>query len=159
MENFTAPPFTSRLFHFFCSVRLAHNTHFPGQIPAKCNQRLAKGIPESQFADLPDDILWQPRLSPPLPQYCAKEIKNFMCSEPEIAINIVIWGAAGLIMQITRNFLVICRQVAFLPVIYATWKVLKCGAGEGWRRSVGPNMWEMKKCYLESMSRGITYMK
>ena len=21
-----------------------------------------------------------------------------------------------------------------------TWKVLKCGAGEGWKRSVGPNM-------------------
>ena len=36
---------------------------------------------------------------------------------------------------------------------------LKCGAGEGWRRSVGPIMWEMKKCYLESMSRGISYMK
>ena len=30
-----------------------------------------------------------------------------------------------------------------------TWKVLKCGAGEGWRRSVGPIMWEMKKCYLQ----------
>ena len=28
-----------------------------------------------------------------------------------------------------------------------------------WRRSVGPIMWEMKKCYLESMSRGISYMK
>ena len=40
-----------------------------------------------------------------------------------------------------------------------TWEVLKCGAGEGWRRSVGPIMWEMKKCYLESMSRGISYMK
>ena len=40
-----------------------------------------------------------------------------------------------------------------------TWKVLKCGAGEGWRRPVGPTMWEMKKCYLESMSRGISYMK
>jgi hypothetical protein len=30
-----------------------------------------------------------------------------------------------------------------------TWKVLKCGVGEGWRRSVGPIMWEMKKCFLE----------
>ena len=31
-----------------------------------------------------------------------------------------------------------------------------------WRRmekTVGPIMWEMKKCYLESMSRGISYMK
>ena len=26
--------------------------------------------------------------------------------------------------------------------------VLKCGAGEVWRRSVGPITWEMKKCYL-----------
>ena len=40
-----------------------------------------------------------------------------------------------------------------------TWNVLKCGAGEGWRRPVGPITWEMKKCYLESMSRGISYMK
>jgi len=24
--------------------------------------------------------------------------------------------------------------------IFRTWKVLKCGAGEGWRRSVGPIM-------------------
>ena len=40
-----------------------------------------------------------------------------------------------------------------------TWKVSKCDAGEGWRRSVGPIMWEMKKCYLESMSRGISYIK
>ena len=38
-------------------------------------------------------------------------------------------------------------------------KVLKCGAGERWRSSVGPIMCEMKKCYLESMSRGISYMK
>ena len=40
-----------------------------------------------------------------------------------------------------------------------TWQVLKCVAGAGWRRSVGPIMWEMKKCYLESMSRGISCMK
>ena len=38
-------------------------------------------------------------------------------------------------------------------------KVLKCDAGEGWRRSVGPIMWEMKMRFLESMSRGISYMK
>jgi len=44
-------------------------------------------------------------------------------------------------------------------ILFCIWKVLKCGAGEGWRRSVGPIMWEMKKCYLESMSRGISYMK
>jgi hypothetical protein len=36
---------------------------------------------------------------------------------------------------------------------------LKCGAGEGWKRSVGLIMSEMKKYYLESRSRGISYMK
>ena len=39
-----------------------------------------------------------------------------------------------------------------------TWKVLKCGAGEWWS-SVGPIVWEMKKCYFESMSRGISYVQ
>ena len=39
------------------------------------------------------------------------------------------------------------------------WKVLKCGAGERWKRSVGLIMWEMKKYYLESRSRGIFYMR
>jgi len=36
---------------------------------------------------------------------------------------------------------------------------LKCGAGERWKRSVGPIMLEMKKYYLESRSRRISYMK
>jgi hypothetical protein len=36
---------------------------------------------------------------------------------------------------------------------------LKCGAGEGWKRSVGLNMSEMKKYSLESRSRGIPYKK
>jgi hypothetical protein len=36
---------------------------------------------------------------------------------------------------------------------------LKCGAGEGWRRSVGQIMSEIKKYYLESRSKGISYMK
>jgi len=35
-----------------------------------------------------------------------------------------------------------------------TWKILKCGAGEGWR-SVAPIMLEMKY-YFQSMSRGIS---
>jgi hypothetical protein len=36
---------------------------------------------------------------------------------------------------------------------------LKCDAGEGWKRSVGPIVRETKKYYLESRSRGISYMK
>jgi len=31
--------------------------------------------------------------------------------------------------------------IRFGQQIRNTWKVLKCGAGEGWRRSVGPIMW------------------
>ena len=33
----------------------------------------------------------------------------------------------------------------FRQQIRNTWKVLKCGAGEGWRRLVGPIMWEMEE--------------
>jgi len=33
---------------------------------------------------------------------------------------------------------------------YEYYEVLKCGAGEGWRRSVGPMVWEMKKYYVKS---------
>jgi hypothetical protein len=30
------------------------------------------------------------------------------------------------------------------------WEVLKCGAGEGWARSVGSIVWKMKTQYVES---------
>jgi hypothetical protein len=40
-----------------------------------------------------------------------------------------------------------------------TWKVLKCGAGKGWGRSVGPIVRETKKWYMEWRSRGISYME
>jgi hypothetical protein len=36
---------------------------------------------------------------------------------------------------------------------------LKCGAGGGWKRPVGPIMWEAKNYCLDSRSRGISYMK
>jgi hypothetical protein len=39
-------------------------------------------------------------------------------------------------------------------------KVLKCGAGEGWGRSVGPIMWKIKEYYDESGGREFaTYKK
>jgi len=38
-------------------------------------------------------------------------------------------------------------------------KVWKCGAGERWRRSVGPIMREMKKCDIESRRKGISYIQ
>jgi hypothetical protein len=40
-----------------------------------------------------------------------------------------------------------------------TWNILKCGAGGGWRRSVGPIVWKMKKCYLQSRRREISYIQ
>jgi len=36
-----------------------------------------------------------------------------------------------------------------------TSKVLKCGAGEGRRRSVGPTVWQMKY-YVQSRRNGIS---
>jgi hypothetical protein len=46
----------------------------------------------------------------------------------------------------------------FGKYIQYTLKVLKFGAGEGWRRSVGSIVWEME-CYIEARKRGISYMK
>jgi hypothetical protein len=37
----------------------------------------------------------------------------------------------------------------FVNQIRNTWNDLKCGAGEGWRRSVGPIVSKMKKHYVE----------
>jgi len=42
----------------------------------------------------------------------------------------------------------------FGKLIRNNWEVLKCGAGEGWTRSVGPIMSEMKYC-KESRKGGI----
>jgi hypothetical protein len=41
-----------------------------------------------------------------------------------------------------RKKLVKCYiwSIALWAIDRNTWKVLKCGAGEGWRRSVGPIM-------------------
>jgi hypothetical protein len=39
-----------------------------------------------------------------------------------------------------------------------TWEVLKCCAGEGWRRSVGPVVREMK-FYEESRRRRTSYIQ
>jgi hypothetical protein len=36
---------------------------------------------------------------------------------------------------------------------------LNCGAGGGWKRSVGLIIQKMKKYYLESRNRGLSYMK
>jgi len=38
-----------------------------------------------------------------------------------------------------------------------TWKVLKCDAGEGWRRSVEPIMWEMKVLLRVNEQRNILH--
>jgi len=38
-----------------------------------------------------------------------------------------------------------------------TWKVLQCGAGEGWRRSVGTVVSEMKTYYIKFRRRGMSY--
>jgi len=38
------------------------------------------------------------------------------------------------------------------------WKDLKCGAGEGRRRSVIQIVWKVKKYYIESRKKRISYM-
>jgi hypothetical protein len=36
---------------------------------------------------------------------------------------------------------------------------MKCGVGIGWRRSVGPIVWKMRKYYIESRRRGVAYVQ
>jgi len=37
-------------------------------------------------------------------------------------------------------------------------KVLKCGAEEGWRRSIGPIVCTMATCFMQSRRKGISSM-
>jgi hypothetical protein len=46
-----------------------------------------------------------------------------------------------------------------IECIMNIWEVLKCGAGEEWRRSVGPIEGQMKKYYTEYRRRGISYIQ
>jgi len=46
---------------------------------------------------------------------------------------------ANIYLQLIKNGMVL-KLGRFGQQIRNTWKVLKCGAGEGWRRSVGPIM-------------------
>ena len=66
---------------------------------------------------------------------------------------------ASKVLHLEHSFYMVLKLGRFGQQIRNTWKVLKCGAREGWKRSVGLIMWEMKKYYLESRSRGISYMK
>jgi hypothetical protein len=38
-----------------------------------------------------------------------------------------------------------------------TWRILRVAAEEGWRRSAGPIVWEMKKNYIQPKKREIFY--
>jgi hypothetical protein len=46
----------------------------------------------------------------------------------------------------------------FVKCIRNSWKVVKCGAGQGWRRSVGQIVLEMKQYYIESRT-GIPHIQ
>jgi len=42
----------------------------------------------------------------------------------------------------------VLKNGLFGKYIRNTWKVLKCGAAEGWKRSVGPVVRKLKKYYI-----------
>jgi hypothetical protein len=50
-----------------------------------------------------------------------------------------------------------CWNFHFGKYIWSTWKVLKCGTGEGCVRSFGPIVWKIKKHYIESRAELLTY--
>jgi hypothetical protein len=50
-------------------------------------------------------------------------------------------GETSKMLHLEHNFLYMVLKIGrFGQQIRNTWKVLKCGDGEGWRRSVGPIM-------------------
>jgi hypothetical protein len=49
------------------------------------------------------------------------------------------WNAA-----FSAQLCVALKLVHFGKWIRNSWEVLKCGAGEVWRSSFGPNVWEIK---------------
>jgi len=54
---------------------------------------------------------------------------------------------------------VVLKTEYYAKFVGNTWKILKCGAGEGWRRSFGPIVREMKKCYMELKREGMSYIQ
>jgi hypothetical protein len=58
----------------------------------------------------------------------------------------------------SRAVCVVLRLGHLEKWITGKWKVLKCGAGDGWRRYVGPIVWEME-CHMELRRIGIIYIQ
>jgi len=96
-----------------------------------------------------------------LPTACWSYIKTSSYFPRNFSFVLFIWYCTLVDLNATFGawLCMVLKLGRFGQQIRKIWKVLKCGAGEGWIRLVGPIMWEMKKCYLESMSRGISYMK
>jgi hypothetical protein len=51
-----------------------------------------------------------------------------------------------------------CKWMRNEGSLRKTFKVIKCGVGEGWGRSVGPIVWKIQKYYTESRRRGTSYI-
>ena len=84
-----------------------------------------------------------------------RKTKSGFCA---CAITFQTQSTVALSATYRASLCVVLKMGHFGKRIRNSWKVLKCGAGEGWRRSVGPIVCKMKY-YIESRSRGISYMK
>jgi len=51
------------------------------------------------------------------------------------------------------------RRIFMSSAGFESWEVLKRGAVEWWRRSVGPIVWEVEECYGETRRGGISYIE
>ena len=94
-----------------------------------------------------------------------RKIPNFQYiwrhNKPYLVLMLIqLWSFHNNVLSMInpKNLVLLILVIIVLEAIICIFISL-CGAGEGWRRSVGPITWEMKKCYLESMSRGISYTK
>jgi len=84
-----------------------------------------------------------------------RKTKSGFCA---CAITFQTQSTVALSATYRASLCVVLKMGHFGKRIRNSWKVLKCGAGEGWRRSVGPIVCKMKY-YIESRSRGISYIQ
>ena len=60
-------------------------------------------------------------------------------------------------VRVWNNVLCVTENINRLMYFVIPGNILNCDVGKGRRRMVGPIVWEMKKCYIESRRRGISY--
>jgi len=92
------------------------------------------------------------------PSYCTR----WACLRGYIDIRVILKSKRrldGIYKDLVIKFIRPSETFLFRNLGFVDCTSVQCGAGGGWKRSVGLIVWEMKMYCLESRSRGISYMK